>query len=112
MGSVALPVILSGLLLGAFHGSEDDTSEDIPETPENPELADVPDTPDEPEITGDFGASFSATRTDVEIELGEDETGSLAVAYYEDTEDASEFFEVVEARFYLVPEETDWSTAT
>lgn len=37
----------------------------------------------------DLGASFSVTDTGVSIELGEDETGGIAVMYYTDTEDPS-----------------------
>ncbi|MBU2934499.1 MULTISPECIES: calcium-binding protein [Pacificibacter] len=57
----------------------------------------------------DLGASFSLTETGVSIELGEDETGRIAVMYYTDTEPNSDEFERDEARFYLVPEGVDWS---
>lgn len=123
MGPIALLALIAGMLFLPLLAGDDDTNEETPVDPETPTETDPlePDTtpevetptePEEPEITGDIGATFTASGADVEIEVGEDETRSLAVIYYEDTEDASEFFEVVEARFYLVPEDTDWSTAS
>ncbi|MFC6760610.1 hypothetical protein ACFQFQ_15690 [Sulfitobacter porphyrae] len=119
MGSIALLALLSGLLLTATLSSDDDdTPIDTPEEPETPVDPDDPDTPvdpEEPETPPDTGATFDATEQGVQIELGEDETGSLAVIYYTDTEDTGnpdDYLQVDEARFYLVPEGVDWSSAS
>jgi Ca2+-binding RTX toxin-like protein len=119
MGSIALLALLSGLLLTATLSSDDDdTPIDTPEEPETPVDPDDPDTPvdpEEPETPPDTGATFDATEQGVQIELGEDETGSLAVIYYTDTEDSGnpdDYLQVDEARFYLVPEGVDWSSAS
>ncbi|MEL7255473.1 MAG: hypothetical protein AAGL23_14955 [Pseudomonadota bacterium] len=82
----------------------EDDSEDTPPPPEQ-------DDPPLPEDPPDTGATFQQTDDGVELDLGEDETGSLAVIHYTDTEDFGEFVtEVDEARFYLVPPGTDWSS--
>lgn len=53
------------------------------------------------------------TDAGVALELGDDEAGSLAIVYYTDTEDnADDWLQVDEARFYLVPEGVDWSEAS
>ena len=103
MTPLLLLAMLSGLVLSV---GDDDDEELIPSDPETPE------DPEDPDLVGDIGASFVQTADGVEIELGEDETGSLAVLYYEDTEDRTDFLEIYEARFYLVPEGVDWSDAS
>ena len=102
MGPIALLALLSGLLMTSLMGSNSDTTEEPPQ-PE-PETTDEPETPEtplepvdpiepetrvEPDITGDIGATFTVNGANVDIELGEDETRSLAVVYYEDTEDTA-----------------------
>ena len=104
MGAIGLLALLSGLMMSVVFSS-DDSDVPIDDTP-----VDDPDTPDDPEVIADTGASFAQTDDGVEIELGEDETGSLAMVYYEDDEESGT--EVYEARFYLVPEGTDWSDAS
>jgi len=105
MGMLAILGVLGGLMLGSMVLS-DDSDVSATET-------DTPEDPDEPEIPSDTGASFEQTENGVEIELGEDETRSLAVIHFVDTQDDDEnFIAVDEARFYLVPEDVDWSGAS
>lgn len=120
MGPLALFALLSGLLLTSVMGSNDEDPVETPDepeepdTPEEPDLPEEPVTPEEPDEPLDTGASFSRDGDTVELELGEDETGSLAVFYYTDTEDRADpadWVEVSEARFYLVPDSVDWSDA-
>lgn len=105
MGAMGLLALLSGVMLSAVFSSSD--VEVLPS--EEPDVG--PDEePETPEVVADTGASFVQSESGVELELGDDETGSLAVVYYEDTEDnEDDFFEIYEARFYLVPEGVDWS---
>ncbi|MCR8827144.1 hypothetical protein [Pseudosulfitobacter koreensis] len=104
MGPLMLMAWFSGLLL---HLGDDSENEEDLDTPEEPE------TPEEPDAELDTGASFVRTDDGVELELGDDETGSLAVIYYLDTEDnPDDFIQIDEARFYLVPEGVDWSNAS
>lgn len=98
-----LLAMLSGLLLAVGDDAEDEVTSDDPPLPEDP---------DEPDVIPDTGASFVQTTEGVEIELGADETGSLAVLYHGETEEGYDFEEVYEARFYLVPEGVDWSDAS
>ncbi|MCZ4352469.1 hypothetical protein O4H61_08065 [Roseovarius aestuarii] len=108
MGALALLALFSGLMMSMVNSSDDDDlvldGDEEPETPQEPE---------DPDVTADAGATFAQTEEGVELELGEDETGSLAVIYYEDTEDnPDDFYETQEARFYLVPEGVDFSAAS
>ncbi|MDJ0828004.1 MAG: calcium-binding protein [Rhodobacter sp.] len=116
--SVLLALMGFGLL-GAMMMSSDNQDDNAEtgnsadlqqDTPETPSIDDTPDDPPAPpeDAELDTGASF-LLRDDgtVEIELGEDETGSLAIFRYVDTEDSEEFFEVYEARFYLVPADVE-----
>ena len=102
-------------MLTSVSGSNDEETietPDEPDTPEEPDVPEEPDTPVEPDEPLDTGASFSQDGDTVELELGEDETGSLAVFYYTDTEDNGDpdgWVQVSEARFYLVPDSVDWS---
>lgn len=60
------------------------------------------------------GATMNVTADGVNIDVGADETRSLAVIYFVDTqddEDPDNFVLTDEARFYLVPEDVDWSAA-
>ena len=102
-------------MLTSVSGSNDEETietPDEPDTPEEPDVPEEPDTPVEPDEPLYTGASFSQDGDTVELELGEDETGSLAVFYYTDTEDNGDpdgWVQVSEARFYLVPDSVDWS---
>lgn len=116
MGALALLALMSGLVLTASLVSNDDEAPaEDPDTPTDPEDPDTPTTPEEPDLPPDTGATFNASPDGVQLDLGEDETGSLAVIYYQDTEDSEnpdDWLQVDEARFYLVPEGTDWSSAS
>lgn len=104
MGPLAIALIISGLAVGAAVISDDDETLDEIETDDETE---------DPEVVLDTGASFTETEDGVELELGEDETGSLAVFHFTDTQDdPDDFVKVEEARFYLVPEGVDWSDAS
>jgi Ca2+-binding RTX toxin-like protein len=115
MGPLLLLALFSGLMLSTMTGSDSaDVTPDGQDTPEEPDEPEVPiDTQTDTDADTDIGATFSQTQGGVEIDVGEDETGTPAVIYYQDTEDNSaDFVEVDEARFYLVPEGTDWSSAS
>ncbi|MEP1765283.1 MAG: hypothetical protein ABJJ53_01320 [Sulfitobacter sp.] len=93
--------------------TDEDAASDQDGVADQDAVTDEGDLSDEDEAMLDLGATFMTTDTGVSLEVGEDETGSLAVIYYEDTEDrAEDWVEVDEARFYLVPEGVDWSGAT
>lgn len=104
MGPLSLILMLSvGFLATALGGDDDDVAQED----DLPEEEDAPD--EEPPL--DTGATFDITDNTVTIELGADETGSLAVFTYVDTEDNVEgFVETYEARYYLVPEGVDLNT--
>lgn len=83
-----------------------DDSDTPAEAPSDPPAA-------APDVMLDTDAHFEQTESGVVIDVGDDETGSLAVIYYTDTEDnPDDPIEVNEARFYLVPEGVDWSSAS
>jgi len=131
MTELGLFAIVSAMLGMSMFSSEDEDSpeEELQETeiepeielqpspeeePQEPEIESQPAPEEQPEEDGeplDLGATFLRTGTGVTLEVGEDETRSLAVIYYRDTEDAGYDLvtEVDEARFYLVPEDVDWS---
>lgn len=102
-----LPILLLGLfaLMPSLTGSDDlDDDAMEPEEPIDPVDPVDPDT---------LGATFAQDDAGVTIEFGENETGTLAVFTYVDTEDDAEnFVEVHEARYYLVPEGTEWPDNT
>ncbi|MFY0679752.1 MAG: hypothetical protein JXR13_04170 [Thalassovita sp.] len=107
MGVIAALALLSGIMMSSIFDSDDDSV-----TTDEPEL---PDEPEDPVEELDTGATFSLTEDGVEIEVGDDETGTVAAIYYTDTEDTGnpdEFLQTDEARFYLVPEGVDWSSAS
>ncbi len=107
MGIFALLTILSGLMMGLATSSEDE-----PVTPEEPDTPAEPDTP-EVDPDADTGATFDYTEDGVTLDIGDDETGSLVVFYYTDYEDhPTDPLQVDQARFYLVPEGVDWSSAS
>lgn len=132
MGILGLLAMMSALMFGAssLSDSDDNAAADVPDTPEDepdrgnllddeetpseeeePIEEDVPvDDPQEPDPMIDTGATFLRTEDGVEIELGEDETRSLAVINFTDTQDdPDDFILRDEARFYLVPEELNLS---
>ncbi|WP_146346171.1 hypothetical protein [Falsiphaeobacter marinintestinus] len=115
MGPLALILLLSGLAIGSLLISDDDDSVAVDDSDPMDEMDDeeLPNETEVPDIMPDTGASFVQTEDGVDIELGEDETGSLAVIYYLDTQDdPDDFIATDEARFYLVPEGVDWSDAS
>lgn len=98
---------VSSLMLNMWDGDDDEELQNTPDIPDAPDVQEIP------EVMLDTGASFSQSEKGVEIDLGDDETGTLAVIYYVDTEDnVDDFVQTDEARFYLVPEGTDWSDAS
>ncbi|MEX0371349.1 MAG: calcium-binding protein [Tateyamaria sp.] len=108
MDPVSLLALLTGLVaLGAADAGDAGPDDDDPvAAPVTTDTADAP-VGAEPE---DTGASFIQTDDGVEIELGEDETGSLAAIIYVDSEDDPDnFYQTYEARFYLVPKGADLS---
>lgn len=117
MDATLLIMMLFGLFVGAglTVGSdtvEDDNLEDTGDQSDNGDETPDEDDPDEndPEDQRDLGATFNRIDTGVTLEAGEDETGRLAVIYYSDSEEGSDGLDYFyEARFYLVPEEVDWS---
>ncbi|CAN0590599.1 unnamed protein product, partial [Ectocarpus sp. 12 AP-2014] len=74
LGPLALLAIFAGLAASAAIISDDDNEplDDI----------DPDDEFEEPEVVLDTGATFAETESGVEIELGEDETGSLSVFHF------------------------------
>lgn len=94
---------------GSGEIASDDAEDDAPED-ELPEEDPETDTPDDaeddtPEEERDTGASVIEEDGVVTVELGEDETGTLAMVMYIDSEDAGiGLAEYHEARLYLVPE--------
>ncbi|WP_299368908.1 hypothetical protein [uncultured Tateyamaria sp.] len=109
MGPVALLALLSGaLFMTAADGSDPEPVED-PGMEKDPVLPG----PDPQDPGDDIGATFDATAEGITIDVGDDETGRLASIIYVDTEDDPDnFIQTHEARFYLVPEDTDWSAAS
>ncbi|TNF20300.1 MAG: hypothetical protein EP318_11540 [Rhodobacteraceae bacterium] len=99
MALLLLALLGTGLfMVGADLFGSDDDGDDTPESPETPE------DPEEP----DLGASLVEEDGVVTVELGEDETGSLAMITFVDTEDAGiGLAEYHEARLYLVPEASE-----
>ena len=104
-----LMAALGGLMSGSDNG--DDTSEagDTMQEPGETPTDDV--SPDLDNDDPDTGATLTI-RSDgtVDIELGEDEPGTLAAFVYQDaidTPDPNNPTIVYEARFYLVPEDVD-----
>ncbi len=98
--------LISGLSVQAFMGSDGDGPVDTAEDDSSDEVTEVDE-------TEELGATFAATEDGVTLEIGEDETGSLAVIYFTDTQDDPDnFVKSDEARFYLVPEGVDWSDAS
>lgn len=122
MGSFALLALLSGLLMSVAFDSGDDAAvmdETDPDDSENPDTtedlddADTTDDPEDPDPMLDTGAHFDQTEDGVVIDVGDDETGTVAVVYYTDSEDREDgVLDADEARFYLVPEDVDWSDAS
>lgn len=99
---LGLLALMGTALMASLIDTDEDDGDVAPEG--------VADTPPEEENL-DLGASFVETDEGIVLERGADETGSLAVVYYYDDEDAGTnlAIETYEARFYLVPEEVDWS---
>ncbi|MCV2888700.1 calcium-binding protein [Ruegeria aquimaris] len=108
---MGIPAALLGLgafaaLSGLFDSSDDpegETPDEVNETPETPEEEGAQDT----------GATVTTLEHGtVQVELGEDETGSLLSLIYldsEDTGESSNFYTEFETRIYLAPEGTDLS---
>lgn len=129
MGPFAVLALLTGsLLFGAMSNSGNASEPETPDVPDKPDMPDTPDEPDMPDMPGDpdepeepdtpedldLGASFveDPETGAVQIELGDDETGTLASIIYVDSEDSGDpdnFYTTYEARFYLVPEGVDLS---
>lgn len=126
MVELGLLALMAALSVGTFflpHGDSDndDKDEDTPveepqETQAEGDVLDtgaelIDETQTEAEVL-DTGAEFKVTQTGVDIQVGADETRSLAVVYFMDTQDdPDDFILTDEARFYLVPEDVDWSGA-
>ncbi|MBY5931645.1 hypothetical protein KUV51_01435 [Tateyamaria omphalii] len=108
MSAIALLALFGGaLMLTAAQEGDGDAPDPTAEDPE------VPQDPVEDPVPMDTGATFDAGADGVRIDVGEDETGTLATIIYADTEDDPDnFVETYEARYYLVPEGVDWSGAT
>ncbi len=101
MGALGLLALLGGALFLGVAQDGDDIEDDTP-----PEIEDAPVDPQ----PADTGATFEADETGVRIDVGEDETGTIASIIYVDSEDDPDnFYQTYEARFYLVPEGTDLS---
>ncbi|APX12258.1 calcium-binding protein [Tateyamaria omphalii] len=101
MGALTLLALLGGAL---FLGVAQDGDDSEGETPQE-----IEDTPVDPQ-PADTGATFEADETGVRIDVGDDETGTIASIIYVDSEDDPDnFYQTYEARFYLVPEGTDLS---
>ncbi|WP_296420826.1 calcium-binding protein [Pseudooctadecabacter sp.] len=105
-----LPFFAFGLLALMPDLTGGDDTSDNPIGPDDP---DMPVDPIDPVDPATLGASFEQTDAGVTIEFGENETGRLAIFTYVDTEDSeTDFLEVHEARYYLVPEGVDWPDNT
>ena len=116
MGSAALiALIFMAFSLMPMLTSQD-TSDDDDDMEGTKDIGEPdPMDPFEPVIPADpetLGTTFEATETGIAIKLGENETGSLAIITYVDTEDGDPFLDTHEARYYLVPEGTDWPDNT
>lgn len=107
MVELGLLALMAALSVGTFflpHGDSgsSDTDDDL--------TVDETETEETAAETAETGAVFNVTQDGVDIQVGEDETRSLAVIYFEDTQDDPDNFILTdEARFYLVPEDVDWS---
>ncbi len=111
MGAFAVLAMLAGLMMSTF------SSDDEPDRPDEQDTPDTPDSvnsSDDPDLWLDTGASFVETEDGVDIELGEDESRSLAAIYYRDpVANATGGYDAAyEVRFYLVPEGTEWLDPT
>lgn len=108
MVELGLLALMAGLSLGTFFmdqdndGGDDDGADPVPDTDQ--ETAETPAASTVVNISQNDG---------VDIQVPEDETRSLAVIYFKDTQDdPDDFVKTDEARFYLVPEDVDWSSVS
>lgn len=107
MVELGLLALMAALSVGTFflpHGDSgsSDTDDDL--------AVDETETEETAAETAETGAVFNVTEDGVDIQVGEDETRSLAVIYFKDSQDDPDnWFLSDEARFYLVPEDVDWS---
>ena len=119
LSAALLPLVMFGLLvlvptLADAPPDDDDTMDpEDPMEPMDPLDPEDPEDPEDPVDPDTLGATFMLDDAGVMIEFGENETGRLAVFTYVDTEDnAEDFIETHEARYYLVPAETEWPENT
>lgn len=112
MGPFALLGLLSGVLLvGALNSGDEDDTDQVDTDPQGSDLLDGRAQADP--YPRHSEARFTSSEDGIEIDVPPDETGRLASVIYVDTEDnADNFTETYEARFYLVPEETNWSDSS
>lgn len=112
MGIFAIWAIFSGILLSSTLIGDDDEASVQEDTDIDIDIdIDTDPVVEDPDILLDTGATFLQTEDGVTLDLGDDETGTLAVIHYTDY-DAHDGLEVDVARFYLVPEGVDWSGAS
>ncbi len=103
MGPLALLALLVGGVALAIAADDD------PDTVAETDPVDDPSPDPDPDTGATF--DFDAEADTVTLDLGDDETGSLAVFRYLDTEDGGDSLtSTYEARYYLVPEGTDLTT--
>ncbi|WP_299151999.1 hypothetical protein [uncultured Tateyamaria sp.] len=107
MGPFALLALLTGnMLLGALEDGGGNTAPETSGEPDTPDLPQDPLPPPPPEEP-DVGAAFDVDPSTgaVSLDLGDDETDTLASIIYVDSEDnPTNVYQTYEARFYLVPE--------
>ncbi|MCI5039578.1 MAG: hypothetical protein MRY81_07840, partial [Donghicola eburneus] len=104
MVELGLLALMAGLSLGTFFIDQDNDGSD------SDDADPVPDTEEEAAAS----AVVNISQNDgVDIQVPEGETRSLAVIYFTDTQDDPEdFVKTDEARFYLIPEDVDWSSVS
>ena len=111
MGLFALLSLLSASVMYAVYEAFDDDGDPMDRDIEVDDPAPIEPTP--PEVSFDYDPGSDT----ITIDIGADETGSVAVMRYVDTQDDPDNFVAVhEARYYYVPEgvdlgTTDWETA-
>lgn len=98
----------SGWFSGSDDGDDNELRENEGQDTDQPDLPES-ETPRTPPEDQDTGATLTTLADGtIDIDVGDDETGSLAVFVYTDTEDDPDnFVQTYEARFYLVPEGVD-----
>ncbi len=107
MVELGLLALMAALSVGTFF-----LPNEVSDSDDNDDNSDVDQQENQEDLTeaAETGATMDVTADGVNINVGADETRSLAVIYFKDSQDDPDnWFLKDEARFYLVPEDVDWS---